>query len=555
MRKQQKLLIDSVIMGVVGALAAQLFLALLAVSKRLLLGGLGGYHMPELLSEGGISHPGVGPHGLWLVPLATTVGGLLTGFLVYGFAPEAEGHGTDAVVNAFHNLAGVIRARVPVVKMLASAITIGSGGSAGREGPIALISAGVASVYARRMGRSPAETRRLLLAGMAAGLSAIFRSPIGTAIFAVEVLYSEGEFEAGALIFTLLACIVAYAINGLFVGFQPLFSVPASLTAPGARAYGWYVLLGIFSGLVATVLPMALYGMRDLFHRISCPPFYKPAIGGLAVGLVALAAPQLLGGGYAWIQSAIDGRLALFTLLFLGFGKILTFSLTIGSGGSGGVFAPSLYTGAMLGGFLSVLLHQPPAAFAVVGMAAVFGAAARVPIATLLMAMHMTGGYQFLVPAGLAVVFSSIVQAVVSAPLRYRSLYERQVPTRADSPAHYVDQVRRALELLRTHAIASLPEARSLELLSLLESGVPLSFGDGKRLRIGVLRPESPCAGTAVDSGCLRGKSGDFELVLIRRGGRTLWPRPETQLQGGDQIVAVASDDEWAAHSADLQPA
>lgn len=555
MRRQRKLLIDSVLMGVVGALGAQVFMALLAACKRLFLGGLAGYRMPELFSEGGIPHALVGPHGLWLIPLATTVGGLLTGLLVYGFAPEAEGHGTDAVVNAFHNLDGVIRARVPLVKAVASAITIGSGGSAGREGPTALISAGVASTYARWMGRSVEETRLLLLVGVASGLSAIFRSPIGTAIFGVEVLYSEGEFESGALIFTLLGSLVAYAVNGLFSGFQPLFSVPASLAAPGAGAYGWYVLLGIFSGLFATLLPMALYGMRDLFLRVPCPLFCKPAIGGLAVGLVALVAPQLLGGGHAWVQLAIDGGLPMYALLLLSLGKILTFSLTIGSGGSGGVFAPSLYTGAMLGGFLSALLHQPPAAFAVVGMAAVFGAAARVPIATLLLAMQMTGGYQFLVPAGLAVVFSSIVQAVLSARLPYRSLYERQVPTRADSPAHYADEVRCALNLLRTHRAASLPEAQSLELFSLLESGVPLSLGDGKRLRIGVLRPESPCAGHAIDSGCLRGKTGDFELVLIRRGDRTLWPHPEIELQGGDRIVAVASDEEWADLSGHLQAA
>lgn len=179
MRKQRKLLLDSVLIGVVGALSAQVFMALLLAAKKLLLGAIAGYRMPELVSEGGIPHPFVGPHGLWLIPLATTVGGLITGLLVYGFAPEAEGHGTDAVVNAFHNLGGAIRARVPAVKAVASAVTIGSGGSAGREGPIALISAGVASIYARRMGRTPAETRRLLLVGMASGLSAIFRSPSG----------------------------------------------------------------------------------------------------------------------------------------------------------------------------------------------------------------------------------------------------------------------------------------------------------------------------------------------------------------------------------------
>jgi len=552
--QQQKLLIDTAFIGVAGALGAQAFLLLLKACSSLLLGDLGGYRMPALSSENGIPHPAVGPHGLWLVPLATTLGGLLTGLLVYGLAPEAEGHGTDAAVNAFHNLGGVIRARVPLVKLVASAITIGSGGSAGREGPVALVSAGMASLYARLFHRTPPETRLLLLVGMASGLSAIFRSPIGTAIFAVEVLYSEGEFETGALVFTLFGSIVAYALNGLFSGFQPLFEVPTTFTAPGVGTYGWYVLLGIACGTVAAVLPTSLYSMRDLFHRVPCPPHLKPAIGGLAVGVVGLVLPQLLGGGYSWIQSAITGSLPLYLMIFLALGKILTFALTIGSGGSGGVFAPSLFTGAMLGAALSHLFHQPQAAFAVVGMAAVFGGAARVPIATILMAMQMTGGYQFLVPAGLAVVFSSIVESLLTAPLRYKSLYERQVPTRADSPAHYVDEVRSALDLLRTHNITGLPEASSLELLSLLESGVPLGLGDGKRLRIGILRPESPCAGNPIESGCLTGKEGESEVVLIRRGGRTWWPGAGFQLQGGDQVVVIASEAGWQDLSGHLGP-
>ena len=298
----------------------------------------------------------------------------------------------------------MIRARVPFIKMAASAITIGSGGSAGREGPTALISAGIGSIYAKNRGRSEDETRLLTLVGMAAGLSAIFRSPIGTAIFAIEVLYGEMEFEAGALVYTMLGSIVAYAVNGFFVGFQPLFEVPSNLAAPGAADYGWYAVLGVACGVVATILPMVFYGIRDLFHLIPCPPHIKPAIGGLGVGLAALALPQLLGGGYGWIQAAIDGRIATTLLLFLAFGKILTFGLTIGSGGSGGVFAPSLFTGAMVGGFLGQMFHQPPAAFAAVGMAAVFGGAARVPIATLLMVTEMTGGYHLLVAAGLAVI-------------------------------------------------------------------------------------------------------------------------------------------------------
>ena len=187
------------------------------------------------------------------------------------------------------------------------------------------------------------------------------------------------EFEADALVFTMLGSIVAYTVNGFFVGFRPLFDVPSKLAAPGSADYGWYVVLGVACGVVATILPVVFYTVRDLFRLIPWPAHIKPAIGGLGVGLAALLLPQLLGGGYDWIQAAIDGRMAGTLMLFLCFGKILTFALTIGSGGSGGVFAPSLFTGAMLGGFLGQVFHQPPAAFAVVGMAAVFGGAARVP--------------------------------------------------------------------------------------------------------------------------------------------------------------------------------
>jgi CIC family chloride channel protein len=540
-RKQQhKLLLDTVLLGIVGALSARVFVFLLKLCQTLFLGWLAGYHAPVLSSAGGMGAPALNPHGPWLIPLATTLGGLLAGALVYTFAPEAEGHGTDAVVNAFHNLAGIIRARVPFVKLIASAITIGSGGSAGREGPTALISAGIGSVYAVKRRRSEEETRLLMLVGMAAGLSAIFRSPIGTAIFAIEVLYSEMEFEAGALVFTMLGSIVAYAVNGFFVGFRPLFDVPSKLAAPGVADYGWYVVLGAACGLVATILPMVFYSVRDLFRLLPCPAQLKPSIGGLGVGLAALLLPQLLGGGYEWIQAAIDGRLVGTLLLFLCFGKILTFALTIGSGGSGGVFAPSLFTGAMLGGFLSQVFHQPPAAFAVVGMAAVFGAAARVPIATLLMVTEMTGGYHLLVPAALAVMLSSWVQNLLSASLKYKSLYEAQVPSRPYSPSHYLEQLRIALELLNTHGVSNAAKGRGLELVSLLASGVPVTLPDHEQIRIGVLRAGSAWVGQAVPP------VNGVEFILVLRSNRVLFPHPGLTLEAGDQLVAVAPQPAWA---------
>jgi CIC family chloride channel protein len=271
---------------------------------------------------------------------------------------------------------------------------------------------------------------------MAAGLSAIFRSPIGAAVFAVEVLYGDMEFEASALLYTLLGSIVAYALTGAFVGWKPLFLVPPAAVVTSANDYFGYAGLGVIAGLAGTVLPSIFYKGRDRFSALRIPAYLKPALGALGVGLLALAFPQVLGGGYGWIQEAIDGHLAVGLLLSLVAAKTLAFVLTVSSGGSGGVFAPSLYIGAMLGAVLAAVFHQPYATFTIVGMAAVFGAAARVPLATLLMVTEMTGGYQLLVPAALAVSVAFIVQRALSGKFPYASLYEAQVPLREDSPAH-----------------------------------------------------------------------------------------------------------------------
>jgi len=410
---EPRLLLESALLGVVGALSAQLFMWMLRACNHLFLYALAGY-LPPGLESGGALQQTIGPHGLWLIPAVTTLGGLLSGILVYRFAPEAEGHGTDTAVEAFHRKEGLIRPQVAPVKMLASAITIGSGGAAGREGPIALIASGLGSLYARLAHRTEEERRLLLLAGMAAGLSAIFRSPMGTGVFAIEILYGRMEFEVGALLYTMLSSAVAYTVNGAFVGFRPLFKVP-TIPTPAFSDYASYAVLGLAASLVATVLPQVFYYIRDLFRLLPLPVWTRPAIGGLGVGLLALRLPQVLGGGYGWIQLAINGQLTLFLLLGLILAKMLAFSFTVSSGGSGGVFAPSLFVGAMLGGSFAILLHQIPAVFVVVGMAAVFGAAARVPIATMLMVTEMAGGYHLLVPAGLAVMISYLLQVRLSS--------------------------------------------------------------------------------------------------------------------------------------------
>jgi CIC family chloride channel protein len=546
MKVYKRLFLDSILLGVVGALAAQLFIWMLRVIQALLLKGFAGYQPPGLVHDGGAFYQIIGPHGLWLIPLVTTFGGLVAGVLVYSLAPEAEGHGTDTAVKAFHQSGGFIRARVPPLKMIASAITIGSGGAAGREGPTALISAGIGSVYAT-LTKRPAEERRLLvLIGMASGLSAIFRSPIGTAIFAIEVLYSDMEFDAYALLYTMLGSVVAYTVNGLFVGWQPLFQVPNGLAVPGFLDYFWYMLLGVLAGLVGTLLPLVFYGIRDAFAALPIPPHFNPAIGGLGVGLLALFLPQILGGGYGWIQQAIDGHLTAGLLLPLVFAKIVALALTVSSGGSGGVFAPSLFVGAMLGGILAQLSHQVPAAFVIVGMAAVFAGAARVPIAAMLMVTEMTGGYHFLAAAALAVMLSYVTQVTLSSRLKYNSLYEAQVAGRADSPAHHAEQLEASIQLMKTRRISVPSTFSHLDLQGLLASGIPVDMPDGKRLSLGNLKPKSPYVGRSVQESFPLDGQEDLELVAIFRQGNTLLPHPGLILQEDDRLLLITSHEAWS---------
>jgi CIC family chloride channel protein len=553
---EPRLLAEAALLGVVGALAAQAFTWALRICEHLFLNWLAGYHWPGLPEEGGVLQQNIGPHGLWLIPVATTVGGLISGLLVYNIAPEAEGHGTDTVVKAFHRTGGFIRARVAPLKLVASAITIGSGGAAGREGPTALIGAGVGSIYATVLGHRRDEERSLLvLMGMAAGLSAIFRSPIGAAFFAVEVLYGSMEFESGALLYTMLASIVAYGINGFFVGWHSLFDFPAGQTALHHLNYvAWFGVLGGTSGLVATFLPVVFYRLRDAFRALPFPPSLNPAIGGLGVGLIALKFPQILGGGYGWIQEAIDGRLALQLLGILLFLKILAFALTVSSGGSGGVFAPTLFVGAMLGGFLSSLVHLPPAIFVVVGMVAVFGAAARVPIASLVMVTEMTGGYQLLPAAGFAVLLSYLVQTQLSSHLKYNSLYEAQVIGRTQSPARYEENIQLALSVLGSGQIPKAAKVGHLDLVTLLDSGVTVNLPGRRKLNVGVLHPQSALIGKTIQACYEMAEDAALEIIAILRAGNVVLPSRETVLQENDRLLIIGSTEAGTRLTENLAP-
>jgi CIC family chloride channel protein len=448
----------SAIVGLLGGLGAVAFYFAANGVDNMLLGGLADYH--PLSVHGSIdpdSIPFVDSLSMdhnWLLFFLPALGGLISGYLVYRFAPEAEGHGTDAAIDAFHNKGGYIRARVPFIKAIASVATIGTGGSAGREGPIAQIGAGVGSFIATRLGLSAADRRILLLAGIAAGVGATFRSPLGGALFAVEVLYRKTDFESEALIPAIIASIVAYSLFGAVTGWEPLLDTPLFVFEHPSELL-LYLFLGIFCALLGIVYVRFFYKMRDLFKNLQIPAIYKPAVGGLALGLLAFFVPQVLGSGYGWVQAALYGKVALWVMLVIALAKILATSLTISSGGAGGVFAPSLVIGALLGGafgataemFFPALVTDPHA-YVLIGMAGFFAGVSNTPIATLIMVSELTGNYSLLAPLMLVCVVSMIV-------FHRNSIYENQLESRADSPAHKGDFVVDVLEGITVGDLAS----------------------------------------------------------------------------------------------------
>jgi CIC family chloride channel protein len=540
--EQHRLILDAFILGIVGALSAQLFLWLLHLSDIIFLKDIAGFIPLGLPSEAGSPAQIAGHFGLWLIPVSTTVGGLIAGILIYTLSPEAEGHGTDTAIKAFHQAGGYIRARVPFVKMIASAITLGSGGAGGREGPTALISAGIGSIYGTFAKRPEKERRLLLLIGEAAGLSAIFRSPIGTAVFATEVLYGNMEFEAEALIYTMIAAVVAYAINGLFVGWSPLFLVSGTIPPPPFIQYLSFILLGIAAGLIGTALPVVFYTVRDGFRALKIPAMLKPAIGGLVTGLLALAFPGILGGGYGWLQAAMNGQVSSQLMLLLGLCMMIALPMTISSGGSAGVFAPSLFVGGMLGGFLGNLLHQPTSPFVIVGMMAVFAGAARVPIAAILMVTEMTGGYNLLAPAALTVMISYFVQVNLSARVKYKSLYHEQVAFRSESPSHREEQLESVLKLLGSEGLSVPSSVTHLDLRNLLLAGLPVDLPDYRQMVLVTIQPNSLCCEDKTLSDLQSMDTSDeIEIIAGFRKGHLLLPHSSVMLQAGDRLLAIVT--------------
>jgi CIC family chloride channel protein len=435
----------SIIVGVISGLGALFFDKLLHLSFGLFITLPSGYQEPSPGAALSLAH--YLPTHAWVLLFIPALGGLVSGLIVYLIAPEAEGHGTDAMIEAFHYRGGYVRRRVPFVKILASAITIGSGGSAGKEGPIAQIGSGFGSFLASVLQLKPRTRRILLLAGAAGGIGAIFHAPLGAALFAPEVLYRETELEYEAILPCIVAAIVADSIfwqvnqrSALFfpgpVKFDPVELVP-------------YLIFGVVCAAGGFVYIKVFYGLRDhFFRRLPLTKIFKPALGGIFLGLILFCFPQVMATGYGWVQMAMEGKILWETMLLLAFFKILATSCTISSGGSGGVFGPSVFIGAMLGGAFGFFGHSlapdwviNPNAFVLVGIGGFFAGVAKVPIASIIMACEMSSSYNLLVPLMLVAATSFLL-------LGKTSLYEKQLVDRIASPAHLSSFARSLLEKL-----------------------------------------------------------------------------------------------------------
>ncbi len=445
----KRITIIAIIIGVIAGFGSVLFYEGLKWGTAFFMGYLLHYAYPQEGQSVAAISQWSEPNSLVLLIPIMIFGSLLSGILVTRLAPEAEGDGTDAAFKAFHS-DGRIRKRIPVLKAITSILTISTGGSAGREGPAAQIAGGFGSLVAEMFGLSPRERRIALATGIGAGIGTIFKAPLGGAVLAAEVLYTR-DFESDAIIPAFIASVIGYAIFGFFEGYAPIFSLnPLAWTL-------WqiplFILLGVLCAAFGFLFIFVYYWSNDrfisVFKKHDLPQYLKPVagallLGGFVIGL-ALISPQAemlglasLGTSYGFDQLMLYSLLPIAVVLMLPFAKILATSLTLGSGGSGGVFAPGLTIGAAVGAALGVTLHllfpayvpvETIPVFVVVGMISLFGAVAKAPVAVLIMVVEMVGSITILIPAMAAVAVSHLLTGE-------KGIFKDQVPTKAQSGAH-----------------------------------------------------------------------------------------------------------------------
>ncbi len=460
-----------IFVGIIAGVGAILFQQLLSLLNIFVLEGTAGYTQITIVS--GIrrftlpwTQPEFRP---WLFPIIAGTGGLITGLIVYRYAPEAAGHGTDEVIHSYHHEEGRIRLRVSMVKLVGSAITIGSGGSGGKEGPIAQIGAGFGSFICSRIPYYSEYRKEIMLAGMAAGIAAIFRAPLAGAIFAAEILHSDMRYDGKVLIPAVIASTVSYGVYALYFGFQPVLTVPDFSYQLSLFHLIPFTVLALVSAFGAFAFVKVFYGTRDFFKALAIKPYFKPALGGVLTGLVALRFSPAFGEGSYHMQQIIDGNVPLLGMLLLVFLKMATTSFSIGSGGSGGIFGPSLMIGAALGGVIGgAYLHLMPESqiplvvFVLLGMVGFFSGAANTPISTVIIIAEMTRVFNLVVPFLWVAMFGYIF-------CQKWNIYENQVTLKR----HILD-VADPLESQKALATLTVGEAMNTHFVAVNES-TPIS--------------------------------------------------------------------------------
>jgi CIC family chloride channel protein len=498
-----KTLLHAALVGLVAGILGSAFLWGLEHVQSILLEDLCGY-IP-LRAAGDLHHgaPKGTPFRWYLLAIVPAVGGLICG-LVTRKAPETRGGGGDAAINAFHHKQGEVPTRVLWIKPFASIATLGTGGSGGREGPTMQIGAAIGSVVGKYLSLTGRERRTLMVAGIAAGISAVFRTPLGAALLAIEVLYRD-DFESEALIPAVLASVIAYSVALSVFGTEPLFgNLPRFPFHP--QQLPLFIGLALVISAFATFFETTLDAARKGFEKLSVPEWARPGIGGLGLGIFVVLLMftfdpwignmhrglGVLGGGYGAGQVAITGAswvapgwTTVELLLALAVAKILAVGLTIGSGGSAGDFAPTVAIGGMIGGAFgaaaSLIFNDPsiqPGAFALVGMAAFYAGIANTPLAALVMVSEVAGSYDLLVPL-------MLTEGIAMIALRKVNLYKSQPRTTKDSPVHarllslrcgdVIDRGRRPVTLhvkQSIHAIAdTIENAADQDVFPVLDDG------------------------------------------------------------------------------------
>jgi chloride channel protein, CIC family len=497
--------------------------------------------------------------GAWFVVLAPVVGGLLYGPLVDRFAREARGHGVPEVMVAVAERGGRIRPQVAVVKALASALCIGSGGSVGREGPIVQIGSALGSTFGQMLRVPDARLRLLVACGAAGGVSATFNAPIAGVVFALELILRDFEAESFGVVVP--ASVVANVIGRAAFGSRAFLELPPFQLA-SLGEYGLYAGLGVVAAFAGVGFIRVLYGLEDVADRVwRGPEWLRPATGGLVLGLLLLALPEMYGVGYPVLEQAIRGHYALGWLLLFFVGKIVATSLTIAIGGSGGVFAPSLFMGAMLGtaygdvvGGLLPSLQGAAGAYGLVGMGALFAAAARAPLTAVIIIFELTGDYQIILPLMFAIAVATGGSSLLSADTIYTlKLRRRGIDIRRGQPADgmAVLRVRDAMGPVPVAIPSAMPLAEIVETLTgTALDALPVVDPEGRYRGVVTSRQLE----RAVAEPAAEATAGDLaEQPPVPTAGQSLKQALPLLLHGEASGLPVLSDDQatvigWLTH-------